>query len=91
MGKQTAEALTEMETGLEAQLLIHLRNNHYPPAPSYMVAVAKKAIEIYNETQKGDELIELPNGVTYRGSETVSVFGVIEAFHLDPWCDSDDY
>lgn len=91
MGKHTAEALTETETGLETQLLIHLRNNHYPPVPSYMVAVAKKAIEIYNETQKGDELIELPNGVTYRGSETVSVFGVIKAFHLDPWCDSDDY
>ena len=91
MGKQTAEALTEMDMGLEAQLLTHLRCNHYPPVPSYMVAVAKQAIEIYNKTQQGNQLIELPNGVTYRGSKSVSVFGVIEAFHLDPWCDNDDY
>jgi hypothetical protein len=91
MGKQTAEALTEMDMGLEAQLLTHLRCNHYPPVPSYMVAVAKQAIEIYNETQQGNQLIELPNGVTYRGSKSVSVFGVIEAFHLDPWCDNNDY
>ena len=94
MGRATASDLAtnggEYGLSITQSLEIHLRYNHYPPVPISMVAVCISAIESYNENLNGDELIELPNGVSWRGQSSATAWAIIESHHLDMWCNSDD-
>lgn len=60
----------------------HLRSNHFPPVPISMLPICREAIAKAN---KGihDDLIKLPDGVSYRGSEYAPVEAIIEQHHLD--------
>ena len=93
MGKQLASDLAsngeEYGISLAQSLAIHLRHNHYPPVPALMVPVCIKAIDSYNANLNGDELIELPEGVSWRGNPSAPAWAIIESHHLDSWCDSD--
>lgn len=84
MGRLYAEGLTELDLPLEDQIKWHLSSNHYPPAPLSMAPVCVAAIEAGSKGD-WDREIELPEGISYKGSSTVSALAVIEGFHLDPW------
>ena len=88
MGRQFASDLADSDYGLslENSIAIHLQGNHYPPVPLSMVAVCIKAIESFNEHMHGDELIELPKGISWRGKASATAWSVIESHHLDAWC-----
>ena len=94
MGRATASDLAtnggEYGLSITQSLEIHLRYNHYPPVPISMVAVCISAIESYNENLNGDELIELPEGVSWRGQTSAPAIAIIESHHLDEWCNSDE-
>ena len=70
----------------------HLRSNHYPPHPSFMIPVALRAVELANDGL-WDERIDLPENegfkVEFRGSTTITVSDAVEAFHLDAFIASD--
>jgi len=88
MGRSFAVDLsTEFDTefDLEMAISIHLQNNHYPPVPLSMVEPCMDAIEAaWN--QDYNLMIELPQGVTYRGGATSApAYAIIENHHLDPW------
>lgn len=94
MGNQLARELADNDMGisLDNALAIHLQSNHYPPVPLSMVPVCLDAIDSYNATFSGDELIELPEGVSWKGKTSAPAWAIIEAHHLDAWCDNpEDY
>ena len=86
MGNQFAIDLADSELSLEAMLAIHLQSNHYPPVPLAMVLVCVKAIDSYNANFNGSELIELPEGVSWRGAPSAPAWAIIESHHLSEWC-----
>lgn len=90
MGHSFGLALTEGDLSMEAQLSIHLQYNHYPPVPQSMVPVCIEAIDAYWEDDTC-RLIELPEGVTWRGSTKAPAWAIAEGHHLDPWTVDYDY
>ena len=84
MGYTTAQELAEI-LDLESAIAMHLRVNHYPPVPSSMVEPCIKAIDAYNDGYNLNELIELPEGISWRGETSAPAHAIIEAHHLDAW------
>lgn len=91
MGANFAHDLANEDFGLslEQAVSIHLTANHYPPVPSFMVPVAVKAIEHANGGE-WDGVLDLPEGVSWRGETSAPVDAIIEAFHLDAFVLDDD-
>lgn len=76
-------------SNLRQQLSIHLSSNHYPPVPNTMIDPCVAAIEAGNEDDFA-RLIDLPEGVTYRGSSQASAGSIIENHHLEFWLEGDE-
>ena len=70
---------------METQMRIHLQNNHYPPVPTSMVKPCIEAIDAVNDLGLWDADIELPEGVSWKGSNYAPAHAIIEAHHLDAW------
>lgn len=83
MGRLQAEGMAG-KMPLEFAVGWHLRYNHYPPPPQSMVAPCIAAIEAANGGD-WEALIELPDGVSYRGAAAAPVHAIVEQHHLDPW------
>ncbi len=92
MGSNLAYDLASDELGLDLETAIghHLRGNHYPPVPLSMVQPCIEAIDAYYE---GDyyKLIEMPEGVSYRGDRYAPANAIVEQHHLDAWLPQEDY
>jgi len=86
------ELVDEGSCNLDTALIWHLRSNHYPPVPLSMLEPCKLAIQLANAGD-WDAMIDLPEGVTFRGSTQAPVSNMIESHHLDTFldCDDDDY
>lgn len=87
MGYNTALDLTELD--LEVALGYHLQGNHYPPVPLTMVQPCLDAIQAYWEDDL-NRMIDMPEGVSYRGSNEAPAWAVIEQHHLDAWISHDE-
>lgn len=83
MGFNTALDLSE-NTDIHTALRIHLQANHYPPVPSSMVQPCLDAIDAYHD-EAYNRLIELPEGVSWRGETSAPASAIAEAHHLDAW------
>ena len=70
---------------MEQQIGIHLSSNHYPPVPSSMVKPCIEAIDAVNDLGLWDADIELPEGVSWRGSNYAPAHAIIDAHHLHAW------
>jgi hypothetical protein len=92
VGSNFATELAEMDLGLsmEDSIAMHLQGNHYPPVPRSMVKPCMDAIDAYWEEDL-NRMIELPEGVSWRGEITAPAYAIIEAHHLDAWCREDEY
>lgn len=92
MGSNMATELADGTLGLdmESAIAMHLRVNHYPPVPTSMVQPCIDAIDAYWEDDL-NRMIEMPDGVLYRGDEYAPAWAIIEAHHLDAWCSEDEY
>jgi hypothetical protein len=91
MGLATAQGITETDLTLEQQLHWHLRGNHFPPIPTSMIQPCIDAIDAYFD-EDTDQLITLPEGVAYRGSDKAPAWAIIEQHHLHAWCiDPEEY
>ena len=94
MGYTTALALQE-NVSIDAGLAYHLQANHYPPVPVSMVDACIAAIDAYHD-EDYQRLIELPEGVSWRGETSAPASAIAEAHHLDAWlphswdCDCED-
>jgi hypothetical protein len=92
MGSNFANDLSsgEFVIDLEQQLAIHFSTNCYPPIPDFMIAVAKEAIKAVNNEQYDLE-IELPAGVQFRNSTTVTAINAVDGLFLNAWIEGNDY
>ena len=89
MGNNFATELADNELlglDLENQIAIHLSANHYPPVPRSMVQPCIDAIDAYYEDDT-DRLISLPDPITWRGETTAPAWAIIDAHHLQAWCE----
>ena len=73
-----------LDLDLETQLRIHLTGNHYPPVPVSMVQPCIDAIDAYYD-EDYNKTIEMPEGVSYRGSKFAPASAIIEQHHLEAW------
>lgn len=88
MGHMTAMEIADA-LPIEEALHYHLRINHYPPIPTEMVGVCIEAIQAVNEYDENRE-VELPAGVTYKGSPTAPAHAIVTGHHLDPWIEREE-
>lgn len=85
MGRMYAEGIRETGADLETQIGWHFSGNCYPPPPKYMIPVAVAAVRAIQEDRDWEKLIDLPEGVEFRGSKKVAASDVVESFRLDAW------
>ena len=88
MGYNTALDLST-EFDLEMAISIHLRSNHYPPVPLIMVQPCIEAIDAIHAGD-GDTLIDMPEGVSYKGQTHAPAWAIVEQHHLDAWLPESD-
>ena len=88
MGYNTALDLSN-ELDLEVALGYHLQGNHYPPVPLSMVQPCIEAIDAYYD-EDYDKLIEMPEGVSYRGNTHAPAHAIIDQHHLHAWLPESD-
>lgn len=85
MGRFQAEAMAAEDfIPLENQIQWHLTSNHYPPVPVAMVPVCIEAIDHANEGN-WEEMIKLPEGISWLGQSMSPVHAIVEQHHLDTW------
>lgn len=77
-------------SGHRTALYWHMTSNHYPPYPKELIDVAQQAIEMYNSGLQ-DELIPLPDGITYKGHYLITVEEAIEEFRLEGFLNDEDF
>lgn len=86
MGSIYAHGLSESADdgmiSLEQAVTIHLTANHYPAVPTIMVPVCVSAINLANEGDF-DALVDLPEGITWRGRSDAPTSAIVESYHLD--------
>lgn len=92
MGAMTAMDLANGDLGLslEDSIRIHLTSNHYPPVPASMVPACIEAIDCVNSGMPM-ALVDLPEGVSFRGSTKAPAYDIVEQHHLEFWLAEDEY
>jgi hypothetical protein len=91
MGSTLANDLATMpELDLESAIGYHLQGNHYPPVPLSMVQPCIDAIDAIWEDDM-ERLIEMPEGVLYKGSDHAPAWAIAEQHHLDAWLPQEEY
>ena len=90
MGSITALGIQDSVLDLETQLAYHLQGNHYPPVPLSMVQPCIEAIDAIHAGD-GNTLIEMPEGVFYKGMHTAPAWAIAEQHHLESWLPQDEY
>lgn len=89
MGSNLAYDLASTDLSIETAIGYHLQGNHYPPVPLSMVQPCLDAIQAYWEDDL-NRMIDMPEGVSYRGSNEAPAWAVIEQHHLDAWISHDE-
>jgi len=93
MGYNTAIDMANNTDTLENAIGMHFRSNCYPPIPMAMVPVGVEAInniveaEICRDYDMLDKPIQLPDGIEFRGSNTVSSIDAVEKLFLGAFVD----
>ena len=88
MGYNTALDLAET-LDLEVAIGYHLQGNHYPPVPLSMVEPCIEAIDAYYD-EDYNKMIEMPEGVLYRGDKFAPAHAIIDQHHLHAWLPESD-
>ena len=91
MGHTTAVAISELDIPLKEQIEIHLVGNFYPPIPRFMAQICVDALNAYWEKDT-NRMIDMPKGVTYKGSTSAPAWAIVEQHRLSSWLDEqEDY
>lgn len=93
MGSMGAMAMKdevdEGDISLDNALIWHLRSNHYPPVPLCMLEPCKQAIKLCNDGE-WDELVQLPEGVTWHDEDVAPAWAIVEGHHLMGFLDCEE-
>jgi hypothetical protein len=89
MGHTTAVAISGLDIELKQQIEMHLTSNFYPSIPKFMAQTCVDAINAYLE-QDTNRMIDMPEGVSYKGSTSAPAWAVVEQHKLSPWLDEEE-
>lgn len=89
MGSQLAQEISEFDMPLHNQIEIHLVSNFYPPIPRFMAQTCIDALNAYWE-EETDRMIDMPKGVSYKGSTSAPAWAIVEQHRLWPWLQEDE-
>ncbi len=89
MGRLLAEELSELDTPLLRQIEVHLVSNFYPPVPAFMAQTCVDALNAYWE-QDTNRMIDMPKGVSYKGSTSAPAWAIVEQHRLFPWLNEEE-
>lgn len=89
MGRLLAEELSELDAPLLRQIEIHLVSNFYPPVPAFMAQTCVDALNAYWE-QDTNRMIDMPKGVSYKGSTSAPAWAIVEQHRLSPWLNEEE-
>jgi hypothetical protein len=89
MGKQTADAISELDVDLIQQITYHLQVNFYPPIPPLMAPTCVDALNAFYEGET-NRMIKMPEGVSYKGSNSAPAWAVVEQHRLSSWLDEEE-
>lgn len=83
---QAYDSIDLLDGDLRRAVSLHFQSNCYPPVPQEMVEVALEAI---HSVLVGDYVapINLPEGVLFRGEETVTAMDAVESLFLNAFVD----
>ena len=91
MGSQLAQEISEFDMPLRNQIEIHLVSNFYPPIPRFMAQACVDALNAYWE-EDTKRMIDMPHGVSYKGSTCAPAWAIVEQHRLWPWLqEEEDY
>ena len=86
MGNQFIAGFQELDIPLRDVVSMHFSSNMYPPVPQVMVESAVEAINLCNSGEYYEE-VTLPEGVSYRGKNTVAAATLVEQHRLEGFVD----
>ncbi len=89
MGRLLAEELSELDAPLLKQIEIHLVSNFYPPVPAFMAQTCVDALNAYWE-QDTNRMIDMPKGVSYKGSTSAPAWAIVEQHRLFAWLNEEE-
>ena len=89
MGRLLAEELSELDVPLLKQIELHLVSNFYPPVPAFMAQTCVDALNAYWE-QETNRMIDMPKGVSYKGSTSAPAWAIVEQHRLFPWLNEEE-
>ena len=89
MGSQFIAGFQGLDIPLRDMVSMHFSSNCYPPIPQQMVDTAVEAIELCNGGEYYEE-VQLPEGVSFRGSGTVAAATLVEQYRLDGFVEWDE-
>ena len=89
MGRQLAESISGFDIPLLNQIELHLTSNFYPAVPRFMAQTCVDALNALWE-EDVDRMIDMPKGVSYKGSTSAPAWAIVEQHRLDSWLDSDE-
>ena len=89
MGSQLAQEISEFDMPLRNQIEIHLVSNFYPPIPRFMAQTCVDALNAYWE-EDTDRMIDMPKGVSYKGSTSAPAWAIVEQHRLWPWLQEEE-
>lgn len=90
MGSQFIAGIKEMDEFTLADMVsMHYSSNCYPPIPQFMLDCGVAAIQACNRGDY-DEVIELPHGVTYQGSQFCDAWTFVEQHRLEGFLDDEE-
>lgn len=89
MGRLLAEELSELDAPLLRQIEVHLVSNFYPPVPAFMAQTCVDALNAYWE-QDTNRMIDMPKGVSYKGSTSAPAWAIVEQHRLFPWLNEEE-
>lgn len=84
MGRAALEGMLDPQFAMDRAAVLewHLRSNHFPPHPRWMIPLAEQAIDACKAGEY-EKLIALPEGVEHRRfGRSVPARELVEALHL---------
>ena len=95
MGRLSVIAISRDSKDKLEGLKIHLTSNFYPPHTPQFAPLCAKALEVYEENLEDIEIYQdfssleqeykIPDIVTYKDRDYMTLSEVITAFRLEPW------
>lgn len=86
MGLMNLIGILETDLSLEDKVKLHLSGNCYPPVPESLVPTCLVAIHLCVDGESR-EMVSLPEGIYYRGSNTASAEAIVDNFRLEAFVD----